>query len=102
MSEKKILLERVIGEIEGLKFRIKDLQEILEKLSSLEGVCPICESKLSEERKNILITQKQGQLKSLDERLNEVSEKRQINEQELRNLEEALKKLGEMLAEIKV
>jgi exonuclease SbcC len=101
LDEKHNLHERLIGEVQELKAKIKDLDEVIQQLSALEGKCPVCESSLTEERKNLLIEQKQQQINALKERLESASKNKELNEQELKKLEEAAKKLDEMLIEIR-
>jgi len=101
VDEKKTLYEKFVGEVQELKSKIRDLDETIQQLSSLEGKCPICESKLTEERKNILVNQKQQQIKALKERLKDANKNKKLTEQELKKIEDAAKKLDEMVLEIK-
>jgi exonuclease SbcC len=100
MEEKKKLIERFVGEIEVLRMKIQDLQEILEQISSVGSKCPICESKLTKEKKAMLIKQKSFQIKTLQENLQKLLEKKAANEKDLRKLEEMAVKLEEILSEI--
>jgi DNA repair exonuclease SbcCD ATPase subunit len=100
INEKKALVEKLVGEIEATRMKIKDLQDVIEQLSSLEGKCPICESKLTEARKKVLIKQKQLQIKALKESLEKASEKKQLSELEIKQLEDAIDKLDEMSREL--
>jgi exonuclease SbcC len=100
MEEKKKLIERFVGEIEVLRMKIQDLQEILEQISSVGSKCPICESKLTKEKKAMLIKQKSFQIKTLQENLQKLLEKKAANEKDLHKLEEMAVKLEEILSEI--
>lgn len=101
LAEKWMLLEKFVGELEATKSKIGELEETLNKLSAAVGRCPICDSVLSEERKNILVTEKQRELDALKQRIEDARNKRQLTEQEIENLQSAAKKLSEMLLEIK-
>lgn len=101
LDENKNLYERLIGEVQELKVKIKDLKNAVQQLSSLEGKCPICESKLTEEKKNLLSKQKNQQIRTLKKRLGEVSERKELVEKELQQIEDSAKKLDEMLIQIK-
>jgi exonuclease SbcC len=101
LDEKHNLHERLVGEVQELKAKIKDLDEIIQQLSALEGKCPVCESKLTEERKGLLIKQKQQQIEALRERLESANKSKELNEQELKKLEDVAKKLDEMIIEIR-
>ncbi len=101
LAENRKILEKIIGEFETAKSKVKELEEVLGKLSSVEGRCPICDSILSEERKNILITDKRRELDTLKQRIEDAINKKQLTEREIENLQSAAKKLGEMLLQIK-
>jgi exonuclease SbcC len=101
LDEKRKILEKLIGELETAKSKVKELEEILNKLSSVEGRCPICGSALSEERKSILLTEKHQELNALKQKIKDTTDKKQLNEQDIENLQSAAKKLGEMLLQIK-
>ncbi len=97
---KKLLVEKIIGEMETTKVKIKEVQELVEEISNLEGKCPICESKLTEEKKKKLIAQKKKHVERMKDELNKIKKKKQLSEEELRNLEDAAESIEEMLEEI--
>ncbi len=101
MDEKKLQIEKFVGEIEALKIKIQDLQEIIEQLSSVEGKCPLCNAKLTDEKKIILIKQKAFQIESLKEKIVKDIKKKAETEEEMKNLEAAIEKLKEMLELVK-
>jgi len=101
LDEKGNFHEKLICEVQDLKSKINDLDEIIQQLSTLEGKCPICDSRLTEERKNLLIEQKQLQIKALKEKLESAGKSKELSERELKRLEEAAKKLDEMVIEIR-
>jgi exonuclease SbcC len=101
LDEKGNLHEKLICEVQDLRSKINDLDEIIQQLSTLEGKCPICDSRLTEERKNLLIEQKQLQIKALKEKLESAGKSKELSERELKRLEEAAKKLDEMVIEIR-
>jgi len=93
--------EELRNEAQKLVIKIKDFGEIIEYVSSSEGVCPVCESKLTEERKNLLIEEKKRKIGEFKKKLEDVSEKVELTEQERKNLEDACKKLEQMFDQIK-
>ncbi len=101
LEEKKKVLEKFVGDMEAIRIKVNDLQDTVKQISSLGGKCPICESRLTKEKKSILIKQKQQQVKVLIQSMERAKEKKQITERELKQLEGAAKKLGEMILEIK-
>lgn len=100
LEEKKLLLEKFVGEAESLKIKIQDLMEIIQQLSSVKAKCPICESKLTQAKKIVLIKQKKSQVVKLKESLGEALKKKQLTEQEVREIEIIANKLSQMVVEI--
>jgi exonuclease SbcC len=101
LDNKKLMIEKFVGEIEVFKNRIQDLQEEITKISSVEGKCPLCGLKLTEEKRKTLINQKRFQIKALLEKLGKAAEKKELNEKEVRELDNAIRKLDEMVVEVR-
>jgi exonuclease SbcC len=101
LEDKKLLVEKFVGEAEAIKIKIQDLAEVLVQISSVKAKCPVCESKLTDERKVVLIKQKRMQIEKLKENLEKALKNKKINENELRDLEIAANKLSQMLVEIR-
>lgn len=101
LAEKQAMVGKLIGELESAKSKVSELGEILGKLSSVAGKCPVCDSALSEERKNMLMTEKRRELEALKKKIDAASSRRQLTEQEMAKLQAAAKKLEEMFSEIK-
>ncbi len=101
LEEKRLLLEKFVGEVESIKIRLQDLLDVVNQLSSVKAKCPVCESKLTESNKIVLIKQKKAQIEKLKESLDRAEKNKQLTERELRDLEIASNKLGQMTVEIK-
>lgn len=101
LDEKRLELEKYVGEAEALKMKIKEAQEALEHLSSLGAKCPICEHRLTEEKKIILTKQKKVQTENLLDALTKVVKKRERSSKELKELEAAAKKIEVLSVQIK-
>lgn len=101
INVKHSTLERLIGEIGTMKSKVKELGDTLSRLSSAVGRCPICDSVLSEERKNILMNEKEREMKLLKEKIEDARKNRQVTEEGIEYLRNAARKLDQMLAEIR-
>ena len=101
LDKKKLLIEKLVGESESLRIKIQDLIEVVEQLSSVKAKCPVCESKLTDSMKVVLIKRKKVQVKELKERLEEAVKKKMAAEKDLKNLEFAVNRLGQMSVEMK-
>jgi len=100
VNEKRVLYESLIEKYQEVKAKIKNIDDTMQQLSSLGGVCPICDSKLSDEKKRFLMKQKQLQVNALKSMLQEILERRIGCEKELRKIEEDSKRLGMMIIDI--
>ena len=101
LDEKRRELEKYVGEAEALKMKIKEGQDALEQLSSLGAKCPICEHRLTQEKKIILIKQKKMQVENFMDSLTKAVKKREKSAKELRELEEAGKNVSVLTVQIK-
>lgn len=100
ISNQQIALQRLIGEMEATKARVSDLHGQMDKISSVEGVCPLCDTSLSEERKKIILTEKQRELAELKVKIEKAGADKTITEEKIKTLMDAARKLDEMLLAI--
>lgn len=101
MEEKKGLYERLVGEEKELEGRIKETKEIIEKLSSIERKCPVCDSILTEDKKEKLLKEREKLLEEFNKRIEETRKNKDENEKELKELEKIRKKVESIIGEIK-
>jgi exonuclease SbcC len=101
LKEKRKLLEKIVADSESARAKIENLAEILAQISSIEGKCPVCESKLTPSRKKILIEQKKKQIEALKKDLENIEVARKISEGEIEKLEEACEKASILREEVK-
>ncbi len=100
LEKKRLIVEKYVGEIEALKIKIEDLMSVIDQLESVKATCPICESKLTEARKIILIKQKRKQVRDFYESIDSAAKQKQMNEHDLRDLEVMIGKLDRILVEL--
>ena len=100
LEKKRGLVEKYVGKIEALRIKIEDLSGVINQLSSIKAKCPICESKITEEKKIILIKQRKVQIKDLYEEMEHSTKQKQMSEQDLRDLEVSINRLNRILDEI--
>ena len=101
LEEKKREKDMVIEEANRVKSRIEDMHEFISHLSSPETKCPICDTVLNPERKRLLIFQKEGQIKELEERFSDVRSRKEIVENEIIKIEESMERMSSIMEEIK-
>ncbi|MGC8812490.1 MAG: hypothetical protein ACP5O8_02790, partial [Candidatus Aenigmatarchaeota archaeon] len=101
IESKKLLHEKFVGEIKETESKISDLKEAVEKLSSVEGKCPVCDSILTEGKRKTLIKEREKKIEELRKKLEETVERKVENEKELKEIEETRRKMERMLEEIK-
>ncbi len=100
LGKKRELVEKYVGKMEALRIKIEDLSDVIDQLSSVKAKCPICESRITEEKKIILIKQKKLQIKDLYEEMEHSTKQKQMSEQDLKDLELSINKLNRILDEI--
>jgi len=101
LNEKKKLLEQMTEDATKIYAKISDLGEFISHLQSPETKCPICNTTLNEERKKLLIVQKQSQIMQLQEVFKNVKAKKEMAEDEINRTNEILEKTRVLLPEIK-
>lgn len=101
IGEAKNILQKVTESAARIYGKISDNEEFIAHLSTPDNKCPICESILTEERKKLLIIQKDQDIKRLREEFtfSEVN-KRKI-EEKIKSLEDAEEKMALMYEKIK-
>ncbi|MEM7825908.1 MAG: hypothetical protein QW412_03565, partial [Candidatus Aenigmatarchaeota archaeon] len=97
----KGLYERLVGEEKELEGKIKETKEIIEKISSVVGKCPLCDSILTEDKKEKLLKEREKLLEEFNKRIEETRKNKDENEKELKELEKIGKKVESIIGEIK-
>jgi len=100
VNEKRALYESMIERQQEIRVKIKNLIDVVQQLSSLGGVCPICDSKLTEEKKKFLVKQKQLQASALKAMLEDVTAQRESSEKQMRRIEEDSKVIERMTIDV--
>lgn len=101
LKVKEANLEKINIELEGVKTKIKDFEGILEQLSSIEGKCPLCESKLTAKKRKALIKQKKKQIEALKEDLRRMIENKKSIEEDIKKLKDVVEEISNLFQEIK-
>ncbi len=100
IEEKKHGFQSLLGEAEACRLKMNELREDMEKLSSVDGSCPVCGTELSEERKTILLMEKKNELIVLKDKIKQYNQKEITERQTMEYLENVSKKLEDMFREI--
>jgi exonuclease SbcC len=101
LEKKKKGLENLASEVSATNALIIELNSFLQHLSSEENKCPICDSILAPERKRLLLGQKQDQLKSLQEKFNNLARQKDVAAKVLGDFEDDSKRIHELFIQIK-
>ncbi|MEM5878877.1 MAG: SMC family ATPase [Candidatus Aenigmatarchaeota archaeon] len=101
LEKTKTEIEKINFEISSFTTMINDLNSFIQHLSSPDNKCPVCDSILTQERKNLLIKQKQEQLNKLEDKLGDLIMSRQNTSEILKKIEDSAKKISEMYLQIK-
>ena len=84
------MIENLIKQIEQMRVKIEDSQEILKRITSIEGSCPVCERKLNSKIKEKIMKQKKSEIKNFKKKIKELNEKKEITDSEFSNLNQNL------------
>jgi exonuclease SbcC len=101
LKEERKLLEKFVADSEILRAKIEGLSGILSQISSVEGKCPVCESRLTPAKKKALIAQKKQEMEALKKDLENAEKRKEMSEKKVKELEEASEKLSILREEIK-
>jgi exonuclease SbcC len=96
-----MIFEQALAEVQAIRAKIDAIDESIHQLSAIEGNCPVCDSRLTEEKKNLLIAQRRQQMEKLEAKLQEVEEKKKQSEAKLKNVEEAARKFEQLIITIR-
>jgi len=100
VEEKNNLFRKTVSEAESVKNRIKDLNLSIEQLSKSGSKCPVCEKRLTEDVKEMLIKDKEREVKILTEHLSNLEKQIDSIEKEIKNLNLTYKKVQKLEVDI--
>ncbi|MDI6806875.1 MAG: SMC family ATPase [Candidatus Aenigmarchaeota archaeon] len=101
LEEKRKIYEKLIGELESIKFRISETQAMLQQLTLVKGRCPLCQSELTPKTQKMLIKHREQHLKALSEEMKNVLEAKEKAESEIGQVEALKRKWDEMRLELR-
>ena len=101
LAEAKNNLQKTNETAAKILARVADNEQFIAHLSTPDNKCPICESTLTNERKKLLIIQKEGEIKRLHEEFAFVEENKRKTEEKINLLEDSKTRLIAMKEKIK-
>ncbi|MBI4894727.1 MAG: SMC family ATPase [Candidatus Aenigmarchaeota archaeon] len=101
VDEKKRLVEKFEGEMVAAKMRVEDLQKIIEEINEVENKCPLCDSKITEEKKTMLVKKKSFEIESMKEKYVKAAKTKDITHAQLKELEAMADDLRGMIDAVK-
>lgn len=101
VSSKEKLLRKLAAKSEVVESRIAELKEMIKKLRSIKGTCPVCDSRLTQSKKRGLLKQKKKLIKQLELELRLTKKKKAKEESSLAELKEKYERMKEIKTELK-
>lgn len=101
IDEKREELEKISSEISSTIATMNDLNYLIQQLSSAESKCPLCDSILTSEKRNLLMKQKEEQLKNLKENLENLKTAKEKLSENIKKLEDSAKRISELYIQVK-
>ena len=89
-------LQRLESKITEIKTRMKELEEIIEKLSKAGDKCPLCQSYIDDSKKESLLRKYREDLKRMERELEKLYRDRERYRKEIDNLEKLLGEIGDL------
>lgn len=100
ISDKKSQLHELIAHMESVRAKVENLQEQIEKIDSVKGECPVCGTKLSDEKKSELLNEKKELVNELREKIAKAKRDRILKEDNIKELEKKCDLLNDLIREI--
>jgi exonuclease SbcC len=101
IDAKRKLAEKFFAEIEVIKMKVDDLKETIEEMNKIESKCPLCNSKITKEKKIMLIKKKKFEIENLKEKFVKAAKNRDINQKEADELQQTANEMEKLLDSIR-
>lgn len=101
LINKRKELEKLNSEITTLRVRLKELDNIITQVNQLKDRCPICDSKISEDKKKHLIEERETKMKEIRKDINTKEIIKNETLTEIDSLEKIVDKFNELIRETK-
>jgi exonuclease SbcC len=101
LDGKRDLVAKFEAEMLAAKIRVEELQKTIEEINKAGSKCPLCDSRISEEKKIMLIKKKSFESESMKERFVKAAKKKDITREEIKNLEVMVEDLKKMVEAVK-
>jgi exonuclease SbcC len=100
MSKEKNELNELVKKLSSLNTMLSETKEILDKIHDLKDSCPICRSKLTDEKKKHLIKDQKEKLEKIEKEIKNLEREKETREKGFKSIEEVVDKFKYFLIEV--
>jgi len=90
----------LMKKITSFSTRLSETKEILEQIYELKDHCPICQSKLTPERKKKLIKDQKEKIEKIEKEIKALEKKKEVEDESFKSLEDVAEKLKHFLIDV--
>jgi exonuclease SbcC len=100
MSKEKNELNELVKKLSSLNTMLSETKEILDRIHELKDSCPICRSKLTEEKKKRLIKDQKEKIEKIEKEIKTLEKEKQLKEESSKSIEEVVDKFKHFLINV--
>jgi exonuclease SbcC len=100
-DKEKKELEEIVKRVSSLNTQLSETRNILEQVYNLKDQCPICLSKLNEEKKKKLIQKQKDRIEKIESEIKTLEKEKTLKKESLGSLEDAVDRFKQFLNDVK-
>jgi len=100
-EKEKEELEEIVKKVSSLNSQFSEIQEMLEQIYKLKDQCPICLSKLTDEKKKKLIQKQKEKIEKIENEIKTLEKEKAIKKESLGSLEDVIDKFKQFMNDVK-
>jgi DNA repair exonuclease SbcCD ATPase subunit len=100
MKKEKDGLNELVKKLSSLNTMLSETKEILDRIHELKDSCPICHSKLTEEKKKHLIKDQKEKIEKIEKEIKSLEKEKLLKDESFKSIEEVVDKFKHFLIEV--
>jgi exonuclease SbcC len=100
MKKQKEELDNLIKKITSLSTRLSETKDVLDQIYQLKDHCPICYSKLTDEKKKKLIKNQKEKIEKIEKEIKTIEKEKDVKEESFKSIEDVADKFKHFLVEV--
>jgi len=100
MNKEKNEMNELVKKLSSLNTVLSETREILDSINKLRDSCPICRSKLTEEKKKHLIKDQKEKIEKIENEIKTLEKEKHFKEESFKDIEEVVDKFKHFLVDV--